>query len=177
MFITKTLAFPHLDGTDCIKISKINDGENSLLYSILRELIWQSEFDLSDDDLLAHICIKKGLFTYSEWQNLIIGYIQRVGAIDYAVDSTKRRLNLEETVFQMSGFTGMVTGDCYKMLCSLCARELVFAKKEAFIQTFGKEPREYIEDLWIELKKMMEKGTIVAEFTHELLSTKHHTMK
>jgi hypothetical protein len=177
MYITKTLAFPHLDESDHLKIVKLEEGEPTLLYSVLRELMWMDDYDLSDDEILAHLCIHQNLFTYRDWQNSIQEHIDKVLAIDYVVDPTKRRLDLVETVYYSSGCTGRVTGNCYKMLSSLCARDLVFQHKEEFRRLFGKEIREYVEDLWVEMDNMLKAGIIKGEYTNELTSIKFHIEK
>ncbi len=177
MYITKTLACPKLDETDCLKIVKINEGEQTLLYSTLCELMWQDDYDLSDDEILGHLCVKKGLFSYLDWQNLICDYIRKVGEIDYKVDSTKHRLNLEETIYQLGGFSGKVNLGGYKMLSSLCVRHLVFDNMEKFVEIFGSEPRVYIIEVWTELEKMLNSGVIVGKYTHELHDVKFHRQK
>ncbi len=66
MYITKTLAMPKFDTTDCIKIVDVRDYDgDSILYNTIKHIIRFriDEFDISDDELLAYICICEGLFT------------------------------------------------------------------------------------------------------------------
>ena len=177
MYITKTLALPALNETDCIKITAVKSDRESPLLNTLRFLMTQDDFDIADDELLAHIAIAAGLFTYREWQSRICSGIREVGDIDYEVDSTKRRLNLAETIYQMGGFTGRVTGGGYKMLAALRGRDLVFRDTGKFREIFGSEPREYIEQLWQELEALRAGGEIIAVYTDELLRVKHHKEK
>ena len=169
MYITKTLAMPRLDVTDCIKIIDLKDRDGeSIVCDVLRELIRLGDFDITDDELLAHICICKGLFTYKEWQLLINKELFAVGEIDYEVDSTKRRLTLTETVYQLGGSCGRVSAGGYKMISALTARDLVFSNMEAFAKHFGKNPGDYIIELWEELDRLLKSDVIIGEYTDEL---------
>ncbi len=61
MYLTKTLAIPRLDETDCMKIValKAYNGE-SAVYGALQDLLSSDELDITDDELLTHICIRRG---------------------------------------------------------------------------------------------------------------------
>ena len=176
MYITKTLAMPTFEITDCIKIVGVRDYDgNSPLYDTLKHIFSCriDEFDISDDELLSYICIREGLFTFKDWQNLINEEIQAVGEIDYEVDSTKRRLTLAETVYQFSGSCGRVVAGGYKMISALKGRDLVFSDIEKFEKHFGAHPRDYIIKVWQELDTLLKEGVIVGEYTHELHDIKH----
>ena len=169
MYITKTLAVPRLDGSDCIKIVDLADHDaESVVCGVLRGLIRLGDFDITDDELLAHICIRAGMFTYKDWQILINEKLRAVSEIDYEVDSTKRRLNLIETVYQSSGSCGRVSAGGYKMISALTARDLVFSNMEAFEKHFGKNPGDYITELWEELDRLLGDGVIIGKYTDEL---------
>ena len=176
MYITKTLAMPTFEITDCIKIIDVNDYDsNSPLYETLNHIFRRriEEFDISDDELLTYICIHEGLFTCKDWQKLINEEIKAVSEIDYEVDSTKRRLNLTETVYQLSGSCGRVVAGGYKMISALKGRDLVLANIEKFEAIFGMHPRDYIVKVWQELDKLLNEGVIVGEYTHELHDIKY----
>lgn len=176
MYITKTLAMPKLDYTDCLKIVDVRDFDSdSVLYSTIKYMIrfHIDEFDISDDELLAHICIREGLFTYKEWQALINDWVRQVSEIDYKVDSSKKRLNLIETVYQISGCCGRVSAGGYKMISALTTRTLIKANMEQFEKHFGAHPNDYIIKVWQELDTLLKEGIIVGEYTDELLQMKH----
>lgn len=176
MYITKTLAMPTFEITDCIKIVDLKDYDNNTpLYDTLKHIIRRriNEFDVSDDELLSYICIHEGLFTFKDWQMLINEEIKAVSEIDYEVDSTKRRLTLTETVYQLSGSCGRVVADGYKMISALKGRDLVFSSSEKFEKHFGSHPRDYIVKVWQELDMLLSEGVIVGEYTHELHDIKH----
>lgn len=176
MYITKTFAMPTFEITDCIKIVDVKDYDgNSPLYDTIKYIIHRriAEFDISDDELLTYICIREGLFTYKDWQMLINEEIQAVSEIDYEVDSTKRRLNLTETVYQLSGSCGRVVAGGYKMISALKGRDLVFSDIEKFEKHFGAHPRDYIIKVWQELNMLLNEGVIVGEYTDELHDIKH----
>lgn len=174
MYITKTLAMPRLDKTDCIKIVGLADYDaESIVYSTLKEIIGLADFDISDDELLAHICIKTGLFTYREWQLLINDWLKQVTEIDYDVDSTKRRLNVVETVYQLSGSCGRVAAGGYKMISALTTRRLIKSNIEQFEKHFGMNPNDYICKVWQELDCLLSKGIIIGEYTDELRNIKN----
>lgn len=173
MFITKTLALPRLDESDHLKIDNIKKDEHSPVLDTLREIMWQDDFDISDDEFLAHMCVRAGLFSHRDWQELINRTLATVCHIDYEVDSKKRRLTLEETVYQMGGLSGRVSGGGYKMISALSARSLVFENVDAFSRAFGKEPREFIEDVWRELDGYLKGKIISGEYTFELHDLKH----
>ena len=137
------------------------------------EILGIDDFDISDDELLAHLCIKAGIFSYRDWQELINTALERIRNINYEVDSSKRRLSLEETVYQMGGFCGKVSADGYKMLSALCARELVFKHVDSFSEIFGSQPRNYIEKVWNELDSLLTSGFISGEYTFELHDLKY----
>ena len=74
MYITKTLAMPTFEITDCIKIVDVRDYDGeSLVYDTIKHIFrfGIDEFDISDDELLSYICIREGLFTFKDWQALI----------------------------------------------------------------------------------------------------------
>ena len=175
MYITKTLALPTFEITDCIKIVDVRDYDGiSPLYDTLKHIFRRiDEFDISDDELLSYICIREGLFTFNDWQKLINEEIKAVSEIDYEVDSTKRRLTLTETVYQLSGSCGRVVAGGYKMISALKGRNLVFSDIEKFEKHFGMHPRDYIVRVWQELDTFLKKGVIVGEYTHELRDIKH----
>ena len=176
MYITKTFAMPTFEITDCIKIVDVRDYDgNSPLYDTLKYIFRCriAEFDISDDELLSYICIREGLFTYKDWQTLINEEIKAVSEIDYEVDSTKRRLNLTETVYQLSGSCGRVVAGGYKMISALKGRNLVLANIEKFEKHFGAHPRDYIIKVWQELDTLLKEGVIVGEYTHELHDIKY----
>ncbi|MBQ8207710.1 MAG: hypothetical protein IJZ89_03140 [Clostridia bacterium] len=177
MFITKTLACPKLDASDCLKIISITNNDiHTPMLDNLREIVKLDDFEISDDELLAHMCIHEGIFTYRDWQELINSRITQVYSIDYEVDSTKRRLSLEETVYQMGGSSGRVSVGGYKMISALSARELVFKNIEVFSKVFDKEPREFIEVIWNELDDLLNAGIILGSYTHELFDLKYHSV-
>ncbi len=176
MYITKTLAMPTFEITDCIKIVDVKDYDgNSPLYDTIKYIIHRriAEFDISDDELLTYVCIREGLFTYKDWQKLINEEIKAVSEIDYEVDSTKRRLNLTETVYQLSGSCGRVVAGGYKMISALKGRDLVFSDIEKFEKHLGAHPRDYIIKVWQELDTLLNEGVIVGEYTHELHDIKY----
>lgn len=176
MYITKTFAMPTFEITDCIKIVDVRDYDgNSPLYETLKHIFRRriKEFDISDDELLTYICIHEGLFTFKDWQKLINEEIKAVSEIDYEVDSTKRRLNLTETVYQLSGSCGRVVAGGYKMISALKGRDLVLANIEKFEAIFGMHPRDYIVKVWQELDTLLNEGVIVGEYTHELHDIKY----
>lgn len=176
MYITKTFAMPTFEITDCIKIVDVRDYDgNSPLYDTLKHIFRHriKEFDISDDELLSYICICEGLFTYKDWQMLINEEIKAVSEIDYEVDSTKQRLNLAETVYQLSGSCGRVVAGGYKMISALKGRDLVFSNLEKFENHFGAHPRDYINQVWQELDTLLNDGIIIGEYTHELHDIKH----
>lgn len=176
MYITKTLAMPTFEITDCIKIVDIRDYDGeSLVYDTIKHIFrfGIDEFDISDDELLSYICIREGLFTFKDWQALINEEIKAVSEIDYEVDSTKRRLTLAETVYQFSGSCGRVVAGGYKMISALKGRDLVFADMERFEKHFGAHPRDYIIKVWQELDTLLNEGIIVGEYTNELHDIKH----
>ena len=169
MYITKTLAMPRLDETDCIKIVDLADYDgDSVVYHTIKGIIRLADFDITDDELLAHICIREGLFTYKEWQTLINEKVRAVSEIDYEVDSTKRRLTLTETVYQLSGSCGRVSAGGYKMISALTARDLVFSDSESFKKHFGENPKDYVIKLWEELDALLIADIIIGEYTDEL---------
>ena len=176
MYITKTFAMPTFEITDCIKIVDVKDYDgNCPLYDTLNYIFRRriAEFNISDDELLTYICIHEGLFTFKDWQTLINEEIKAVSEIDYEVDSTKRRLNLTETVYQLSGSCGRVVAGGYKMISALKGRDLVFSDIEKFERHFGMPPRDYIIKVWQELDTLLNDGVIVGEYTHELHDIKH----
>lgn len=171
MYITKTLAMPTFEITDCIKIVNIRDYDgDSILYNTIKHIIQFhiDEFDISDDELLTYICIREGFFTYKDWQKLINEELKAVSEIDYDVDSTKRRLTLAETVYQFSGSCGRVVAGGYKMISALKGRDLIFSDIEKFEKHFGAHPRDYIITVWQELDTLLNEGAIVGEYTDEL---------
>lgn len=174
MYITKTLAVPKLNESDCMKIIDLTeyDGE-SIVYGTLKDIIQFADFDITDDELLAHICVRRGLFTYKDWQTLINRRIKEVSEIDYEVDSTKRRLTLTETVYQMSGKCGRVLAGGYQMISALTGRDLVFSNIEKFEKLFGTHPQDYIIRIWQELDTLLHNGIIIGEYTIELLFMKY----
>ena len=176
MYITKTLATPKLNYTDCIKIVDVKDytGDNAT-YNIIRNMMRFriDEFDISDDELLAHICIAEGLFNYKDWQTLINEKVKAVSEIDYEVDPAKRRLDLTETVYLISGSCGRVTAGGYKMISALTGRDLVFSNLEKFEKHFGAHPRDYIIKVWQEIDNLLKEGVIIGEYTDELRKIKH----
>ena len=173
MYITKTLAMPRLDASDCLKIVSVSDECKTPLGEVLRGLLRAADFDISDDELLAHLCVREGLFSYKEWQELINGLVCHIYSIDYEVDSTKGRLTLAETVYQMGGCTGRVPSGGYKMISALTGRDLVFRDAEQFTTHFGKPPREYILSLWEELDALLTQCLIEGEYTNELHFAKY----
>lgn len=178
MFITKTLALPHLDETDHLKIVRINETDvHTDLLDTLCEIGKQDDFDLADDELLAHLCVRRGLFSYRDWQARINSRMQEILHIDYEVDPRKKRLNLEETVYLSGGLSGRISGGGYKMLCALCARDLVFDHLDAFTSAFGQEPRPFIESVWRELDELLQKGILEGTYTDELWDVKYHFQK
>ena len=174
MYITKTLAMPKLDVTDCLKIVDLADYDgDSTVYRVLKEIIRLADFDITDDEFMAHICIREGLFTYKDWQYLINDWVKQVTEIDYEVDSTKRRLNTIETVYQSSGSCGRVLAGGYKMISALTARKLIWNKKEQFETHFGEALDNYVKKVWQELDTLLNEGVIVGEYTHELHDIKY----
>ena len=176
MYITKTLALPTFEITDCIKIIDVTDYDgNTPLYDTLKHIFRCriDEFDISDDELLSYICIHEGLFTYKDWQKLVNEEIKAVSEIDYEINSTKCRLTLAETVYQFSGSCGRVVAGGYKMISALKGRDLVFSDIEKFEKHFGMQPRDYIVRVWQELDTLLNDGVIVGEYTHELHDIKH----
>ena len=175
MYITKSLAIPNLDKSDCIKIVNLSDYDgDSIVYRTLKDIIRLADFDITDDELLAHICIRAGLFTYKEWQLLINDWVKKVTEIDYKVDSTQRRLNTIETIYQMSGECGRVLAGGYKMISALTVRELIGNRIQSFESHFGGNPRDYIVKVWQELDRLLNDGIIIGEYTHELHFVKYH---
>lgn len=178
MYITKTLALPHLDETDCLKITKINisnaEYEENRLLKVIKELLLLRTFDISDDELLFHICVSEGLFSHRDWQNIINNRLAEIANIDYEVDPTKKRPSLTEDIFLMSGSNGSACAEGYKMLLAISARELVFKNEEGFKAIFKASPREYIEEIWRELKNLCDKEIIIGKYTDELRAIKHH---
>ena len=176
MYITKTLALPTFEITDCIKIIDVTDYDgNTPLYDTLKHIFRCriDEFDISDDELLSYICIHEGLFTYKDWQKLVNEEIKAVSEIDYEINSTKCRLTLAETVYQFSGSCGRVVAGGYKMISALKGRDLVFSDIEKFEKHFGMQPRDYIVRVWQELDTLLNEGVIIGEYTHELHDIKH----
>jgi hypothetical protein len=172
MYITKALAVTALDGTDCIKIVGVKDFEGeSVLYSTIKDMIYYQidEFDISDDELLAYICIRKGLFTHKEWQALINDWVSRVSEIDYEVDPSKKRLNVIETVYHLGGCSGRVTAEGYRMISSTAARELCFSNMN--------DPCDYIIEVWGELDTLLNDGVIIGEYADELIRMKRQRSK
>ena len=56
MYITKSLAIPNLDKSDCIKIVNLSDYDgDSIVYRTLKDIIRLADFDITDDELLALI--------------------------------------------------------------------------------------------------------------------------
>ena len=51
MYITKTLAMPRLDASDCLKIVAVSDECKTPLGEVLRGLLRAADFDISDDEL------------------------------------------------------------------------------------------------------------------------------
>ncbi len=174
MYISKTLAMPSLNETDFLKITRVNriDEEDALLV-VIKELIKHHTFDISDDELLLHICVHKGLFTYKAWQNIVNDRLIEASNIDYEVDPTKKRPNLVEDLYYMSGANGSISGEMYKMLLALSARKIIFDNEEKFKKAFGAPPREYIEVLWQRLIELCEEGMIEGKYTDELFRLKH----
>lgn len=173
MFITKTLALPHLDRSDCLKILFVRDTCRTELADVLRGIMNQEDLDISDDELLAHLCVRKGFFSFRDWQRNINRLMSQIAEIDRDVDPAKRLPSLEETVYLMSGSSGRISGGGYKMLCALCARDLVFENAELFKAEFGAGPREFAEAIWTELDGMLKDGIISGEYTHELMDLKY----
>ena len=174
LYLSKTLALVHFDEKDNLKITRINDTANeSAVLQALVTLGQMHEFDVSDDELLAHMCAGRGLFTYREWQELIDLHLERVRAIDREVDPRLRRLTLDEELYLMGGCTGRVTAGGYKMLSALAGRELVMKDVPSFVRKFGSEPREFIEEVWRELDELLSSGAVSGEYTHELFDSKH----
>ena len=167
LYLSKTLALVHFDEKDNLKITRINDTANeSAVLQALVTLGQMHEFDVSDDELLAHMCAAHG-------QELIDLHLEQVRAIDREVDPRLRRLTLDEELYLMGGCTGRVTAGGYKMLSALAGRELVMKDVPSFVRKFGSEPREFIEEVWRELDELLLSGAISGEYTHELFDSKH----
>ena len=173
MYITKTLATPKLDKTDCLRIDDITYCGESLLLDVLADLQKTGEWDVSDDELVASIFIKKGYFTHRDWQAKIIAATDRISAIDHNVDPKKKRLDFEEQVYFMGGCTGRITPEGYKMISALTARACIFAKLNAAAELTNGNLKEYVEGLWSELDAMLSSGAIIGEYTDELLKLKY----
>lgn len=178
MYITKTLAMPKLDDTDCIKIVDLGDYDGgSIVYSVLNDIIHLDDFDITDDELMAHICIREGLFTYKDWQSLINDWVKQVTEIDYEVDPRKKRLNTIETVYYSSGASGRVLAGGYKMISALTVRKLIRANLEQFEKRFGENPDKYIIKVWKEIDNLLNQGVIIGEYTSELNRVKYPPKK